>query len=290
MEAKMGDGTSNPGIPRVAIADGAISPKKLHDALLEGRYFLIKEGAHQPCMVLSGDGDALATGAADSTAQVDFGLGNPRAQLVYLGGAATVLGPRISGSGLVLSLDSAASEGGIYHWGADFGVVGGGSAGGVSPLVYTVGSSPSMFIRAKLIPSTVASVAEMCVGFFASQGLSGDVLPDDFTDAAFVNLIAGDATVETILNDAATESNDTGVDGADGTAIEFRVVLDNKKGAGVPRFFVDGVEYQPLTPFTFDTGDELMPFVHYLLGGVATVTLVELEIGLLEDVDDFLIK
>lgn len=278
------------GIPRRAITDGAITPKKL-DQQAQGRYFFLKDGHKNVPITLGASGAALSTGLDESGAIVDFGGGNPRVVLNYQG-AATSLGPVLEGGGaddILVTLDATNAEGALYTWGnsipsAYIGQDGGG-------FNYTVGTSPSMFIRAKLKATTVANTGELAVGFTKPLEAAGLTLPDDFTDAAFLNCIAGDHNVETILNNAATESTDTAVNAANGTVFEYKVVLDNKLGAGRPRFFVDGVEFYPTTQFAFDSADVVIPFLLVKNAAAATTQMyvTELEIGVLEDVDDYLV-
>lgn len=275
------------GIPRRAIADGAITPYKLNDAFKTGRYFYA-DGAVSP-QTLGTDGTALATGLDESGAIVNFGNGQPHVGINYIG-AQTLLGPRALGGGadkFILSLDQTNNEGVLYTWDPyPTGYVG--YAGG--PLSYTVGTSPSMFIRASVSVVTVASIGELAVGFVKPYSAAATDLPDDATDIACLNAQAGTVNIETVLNDAATETTDTGQTVADATVFELKVILDNKLGAGRPRFFLNSTEFYPTTQFAFDSGDVLIPFLLIRSGAAATSIVYghEIEVGLLEDVDDYL--
>lgn len=275
-EAEMGES----GIPRRAIADGAISPKKLESAVVDGSYFY--EACNYQPLITDTTGAALSAGTDDTEFLVHFKSGPVLGH--YIGGA-TILGPQFNATAgvLDLALDKANTEGVEYDFDSA-------DAGGVGPFAYTVGTSGALQLKADVTLEDVSELGECAFGF-RKVAAAGAVI-DDYTDIAVINVQAGTINVETILNDGTTSTTDTGLTWADGATKEVKVILgiaDNgaANGAGVARFFIDGVEVG--APFTFDSGDVLIPFIH-IIQAVAVagsyVGVSELEVSQLVDVDD----
>jgi hypothetical protein len=278
------------GIPRRAIEDGAITPKKLASSNVDGSYFYERMNYQPVCTDAASWGSAPPTGADDSYFNVHFRNGIVNGHYI---GAATILGPSqypaspgdaTQGVGLDLALDKAVGEGSEYVWDVD-------GVGGFGEFAYVVGSGPATQIKGTFVLSDVSGVSEFAVGFRKTE--AGVAAIDDYTDMAVINVQAGTINVETILNDGATATTDTGLTWADTEEHELKVVLgiaDNgaANGAGVARFFVDGVEVG--APFTFDTGDTLIPFIHQIQTADATeVIAMEIEVSQLTDVDDYFV-
>lgn len=281
----MGSGTSNPGIPRVAISDGAIAPNKLHACLRDGSYFF-DDCNYQPVLT-STDGTGNPPGTDTSEFLAHFKRGSLLGHCI---GASTVLGPALSTTtgNLGLQLDKTNGEGVEYAFDIGDNI-------GKGPFAHTVGTSAPMVIRLKFTIDDVSELGECAVGFRKKQAF--DAAIDNYTDFAVINVQAGTINVETNLNDAGTDTTDSGLTWADGAEHELKVTLGKAagsgavSGAGVARFFVDGVEVG--APFTFDSSDVLVPFVHILQSVAASgaaVEATEFEVGKLADIDDFYSK
>ena len=143
---------------------------------------------------------------------------------------------------------------------------------------------PAAFLTGRLqdgepIQTEALSLVFLCAGMAiwleVSYLLAGKV------DASDMDYRPGDFyeqhRVETILGDAATENVDTGENMADGVArtLEVRVTA-----AGLATFFIDGVKFAALNPYSFDTAEVIVPFIHWLqVTGGSDLGIQEIECG-----------
>ena len=278
------------GIPRRAIADGAITPKKLDDTILKnGRYF-IASGQELPMTVAHNQPDAFFATGVDELASVLWRMGpvTVRARLTL----ATGDGPSKNAVGEPVDLmDQAATSDMLEYAFCSFPLsVSGHDAS--DPFIYTVGSSPPMMIRLKATVPVVLACEPLAVGFRVGEASAPDTI-DAAGDVAAVGSELGEIWTTTNLNGDVAVETDTGEVWADTEEHEIKVVLGvassgSGPSAGVARFFYDGVEVG--APFTFDTGDEVFPIVwaqnNQTTGAVGGVLLTELEVAYLADIDD----
>jgi hypothetical protein len=261
------------GIHRRAISAGQISPNKIADSRFANRYFKATWPNLGPVLTASTNyGPPTGTDTDENMAH--FPGPCPMQALYYVNGAATALGPRLDTDGtLIATLDGAALEGVEY-------VLGGSNTLLQNPLGVTVGANPDLEIIITQEAQTVANVAEMAVGFRKAEAFQAAI--DDYDELACVNMQGGDVYVETILNGAATDSTDTGIDIADATSFTVHCKLID----GVPKFLVDGVDVNT-NGFEFDAGEEIVPFVLTIgVTGASKWTWHALEVGWSGDFND----
>ena len=84
---------------------------------------------------------------------------------------------------------------------------------------------------------------------------------DDCDEMAVLNVISGDITIETILNNGTTTSTDTTDNWAD-TAIHSLKVLVSK--AGAVTYKIDGVAPSTTATFSFDANEVVTPMMYVL--------------------------
>jgi hypothetical protein len=84
---------------------------------------------------------------------------------------------------------------------------------------------------------------------------------DDCDEMAVLNVISGNITIETVLNNGSTTSTDTTDDWAD-TAIHRLKVLVAKDGAVT--YKIDGVAPSTTAAFSFDAGEVVTPMMYVL--------------------------
>lgn len=122
------------------------------------------------------------------------------------------------------------------------------------------------YFKAQIELTDVSGFAEMAVGFRKNSAYNETI--DDYTDMAAFNIQAGVINIETILNNAATDTTDTTltdwIDDATHT-LEVRV-----NSSGQVTFLYDGSAPTVVpSTFTFDSGDVIVPFIHQTLGASA---------------------
>lgn len=263
-------------VVRRHIGEGAVSPAKLNIVLRNGTYVFEKFN-YQPRLTDT-DGYSAPTGATGDLNLAHFR--NLSATYHVKGAGQTLLGPVAlsTTAALDVSQDQTDNEGVEYIFG-QFNTAG-------NPLGLTVGAAAgkARFARLKFSIVDVSGTDDCAFGFRKVQAAQANI--DDYTDAAVLNVISGDVFTETILNNAATTSVDTTENWADGETHELKVVVS---AAGVARFYFDGQEVG--SPFTFDSGDALVPFFFFLHAAdvAGAVEFIEFEAGAVEDVDDYYI-
>ena len=248
----MGLNKGRGGVSFVSQGDGSVVGSVRHDDDYRGKYFNLIFPTGAP-VCNDGDGFSDPTGVAGDENLCHF----PQVSLAYhIIGTQTILAPTMSYSAgapfFLPTLDLADGDGVEYVFGAGLGVG--------NPLAHVVGSSPASFLKIRDQHGGVANVGECAIGFRIAAAF--DALIDDYTDMAVLNMQAGNIFVETILNNAATDSEDTGENMADDVSRtrEVRVTSD-----GQVTYFVDGVKFGPA--FQFDDGDVIIPFYHFLQAG-----------------------
>ena len=107
-------------------------------------------------------------------------------------------------------------------------------------------------------------------GFRKVEALQADW--NDYDEAAGLFPISGDITIQTILNDGGTATQDTG-DNWGNTEVHSLKVLVSK--AGVVTYKIDGAAPSTTAAFSFDKGEVVTPFFHFLqASGAQTGALV----------------
>lgn len=182
-------------------------------------------------------------------------------------GTQTIVSPAIAATGLDIGMDQTEDDGVEITQGIT----------ARSPGVFTVGTSPAFYAKAKFSIANVSGTDDCAFGFRKMEAYQGNV--DDYDEAAFLNVIAGDIYVETILNGGATSSTDTTDDWADAETHTLEVYVSD---AGVVTFMIDGAAPTATAAFTFDDAEVVIPFFYFLHAAApvaGAVVLISWEVG-----------
>jgi hypothetical protein len=154
-------------------------------------------------------------------------------------------------------------------------IVFGGGITSAAVRTFTVGGR-AFSARLKFSIVDVSGVDDCAFGFRKCAAYTANF--DDYTDLATLNVISGNITIETILNNAATTSTDTTDDWADGKTHELKVSVDTN---GAVTYAIDGQPPTTTAAFTFDSGDAVVPFLFFLQTAdfSGAITLQEFECG-----------
>lgn len=141
-----------------------------------------------------------------------------------------------------------------------------------SPHKFVVGTDGAFFCRARFSIADVTGLADMLVGFRKREAFVAD--PDDYDEMAALNVQAGDIEIHTILNNAATTETDTTANWADG---ETHALSVHVSSLGVVTYRVDDAVPATVAAFTFDTGEEVVPFIMALQSADLSGDVIVLE-------------
>ena len=145
--------------------------------------------------------------------------------------------------------------------------------GVLSPQEFVVGKEAFSF-KAQINIALVAKTDDFLVGLRKKEAYQPAV--DNYDEMAALNVISGDITMQSILNGAATISEDTGVNWADDEThtLEIQVNTD-----GVCKYLVDDVDYsgEMDEPFILDADEVMIPFIYHLSDGTATSNVILLQ-------------
>ena len=118
--------------------------------------------------------------------------------------------------------------------------------------------------------ATVAGTDVGNFGFRKVEALNADVHAYDEMAGLFP--ISGDIKIQTILNNAATVTTDTTANWADGEVHSLKVMVDKE---GAVTYAIDGAAPSTTAAFSFDAGEVVTPFFHFLqASGAQTGALV----------------
>jgi len=150
----------------------------------------------------------------------------------------------------------------------------GGGMYGSTGRAFIIGNDPAFRFCATVAVEDVSGTDDFHVGFRGQEAFTATF--DDYNDLASIGPISGNITIATILNNGATTTTDTTDDAADAATVAYCVLVS---GAGVVTYTINGVAPTTTAAFTFDDGDSVVPFIHYLqasdLTGEIDVTLWE---------------
>ena len=188
-----------------------------------------------------------------------------------LGAGQTIIAPRMNSNGLDISLDQTDNEGAEYNFGAR----------NNAKHAYTIGTSDAFFIEATVHVANLSGCEPLAIGFRKVEANNADY--QAYTDYAAIGLngatSATNVVMFTELNSGGTTITDsTDAWGGDGSAQTVKVLVS---AAGVVTFEIGGVAASAAPSFTFDNGDVVMPFIHFLHGAdvAGAVSLANLKIG-----------
>lgn len=115
----------------------------------------------------------------------------------------------------------------------------------------------AFYLRVNLDVPDVSGTDSLLIGFRKAAAYAAD--PNDYTDMFAIDILSGNVFIDSILNNATTDQNDTGINWEDGDSndVEIRVFTD-----GTCSCFVSGVEEtEHNNTFTFDKDDVVIPFL-----------------------------
>lgn len=159
-------------------------------------------------------------------------------------GAQTILAPAFSAAGLDIARDLTNNEGTEITLGTT----------ARAKHAYTVGTTGSFYFQVSAYLTDVSGSDQFLIGFRKAEAYQADW--NNYDELAAVNIVGGNISVSTILNNAATATVDSTLDWVDATAKTIRVEVNR---AGHAKFFVDNVQIGPM--FKFDAGEVVLPFI-----------------------------
>lgn len=211
----------------------------------------------------------VAGGAATGTAGDLNMMAFERNNFLYSPkGTQTILAPVLTATGLNIAMDQTDNDGAEI----------GGSAIDRARSAFTIATSEPFFLSVKFKIGDVSGTDDCAIGFRKSQAQQANI--DDYTDFAVLNVISGNITIETALNNAVTTVTDTTLNWADGETHTLTVKVDS---TGKVTYEVDGSVPTTIAGFTFDSGDVVHPFMFFLNATdlVDTLEIISWETGLL---------
>jgi hypothetical protein len=218
----------------------------------------------------------LTTGAAPTGATGDVNLmylqdGCLMEQFI-LGAGQTIIAPRMTANGLNIALDETDNEGAEYNFGARAN----------AKHAYTIGTTAAFEMEAKIYVEDISGCDPLVMGFRKVEANNATLAT--YTDYACIGLnqatSATNVALLTELNAGGTTDTDTtDAWGGDAAAQTLKVLVS---AAGVVTYEIAGSAPTVTAAFTFDDGDVVMPFIHFLNGSdvAGEVGLQSLKIGL----------
>jgi hypothetical protein len=150
-----------------------------------------------------------------------------------------------------------------------------GGLGGASGRPFIIGTDPAFYFCATVTISDVSGSDDLHVGFRRAE--AGTATFDNYNDLATIGSISGDIYIETILNNGTTTSTDTTDNWADAASKKLCTYVS---AAGVVTYTINGAAPTTTAAFTFDDGDPVVPFIHFLQASDLTdVTISLWEVG-----------
>lgn len=200
----------------------------------------------------------LTTGAAPTGATGDVNLmylqdGCLMEQFI-LGAGQTIIAPRMSANGLNIALDLTDNEGAEYNFGARAG----------AKHAYTIGTSAAFFVEAQIYVADMSGCEPLWLGFRKVAANAADYTTySDFYSIGLNNATSATAvTLGSQLNTGGvTLQSSTDAWGGDGTVQTLKILVS---AAGVVTATISGAGPSAPLAFTFDNGDVVMPFIHFL--------------------------
>ncbi len=223
-----------------------------------------------PILQSSATTGAAPTGATSAVNVMALEDGVIMEQFI-IGAGQTIIAPRMSSSGLLTSLDLAATEGAEYNFGA---------ALSNSKHAYTIGTSPAFYIELAVTAADVGGLDPFVVGFRKAQANAATFT--DYTDFATIGARATTAAdvivIQTDLNNAGETITNTTDAWTDGQTKTLKVLVS---AAGVVTYTIGGLAPTVTAAFTFDTGDVVVPFIRHEFGAATpgAINWVTLKIG-----------
>ena len=222
-----------------------------------------------PVMTTAANTGGVATGATG-----DVNLMSLQNQAIMeqfiLGAAQTIIAPRMSANGLLLSLDLTVTEGAEYNFGAALD----------SSFGFTVGTDGAFFFELDLYINDMDGADPYIFGFRKTEANNATFA--NYTDYYAVGMNAGTSITNVVIFDELNSTGQTITDttdawGGDGTTNTLRV---NVSAAGICTTYINGVIATASPAFTFDA-DRVTPFIRLTHSASPTqVAITGMRIGL----------
>ena len=217
---------------------------------------------------------AANTGGAPTGATGDVNLMSLQNQAIMsqfiLGAAQTIIAPRMSANGLLISLDLTVAEGAEY-----------GFEGALdSTFGFTVGTSGAFFFELDLYINDMDGADPYIFGFRKTEANNATFA--NYTDYYAVGMNAGTSVTNVVIFDELNSTGQTITDttdawGGDGTTNTLRIDVS---AAGVCTAYINGVIASAAPAFTFDA-DRVTPFIRLTHSASPTqVAITGIRIGL----------
>jgi hypothetical protein len=187
-------------------------------------------------------------------------------------GTQTILAPRVSSNGLAIELDNTNGDGVEYGFGPR----------NNAKHSYVIGTDAAFFGEMKLKVADLSGCAPLMIGFRKVEAYNATIA--DYTDYFCAGLNSATSATNVVLLDelnaggqTATDSTDAWGSG-DGTSATIRVLVS---ASGVCTYTIDGAAPSATNTMTFDNGDNVMFFCHFLNGAdvAGEVALESLKVG-----------
>lgn len=190
-------------------------------------------------------------------------------QQFILGAGQTIIAPRMTTTGLLVSLDLTNTEGVEYNFGVNAN----------SRHAYTIGTSAAFFFQVSLNVADVSGGGPYMIGFRKQEANNATLA--NYTDYAMIGMNASvsatNISLLTELNAGGQTTTDTTDAWADGTTKTLAVLVS---AAGVVTYTIDGVAPSVTAAFTFDSGDVVMPFIRLThTADAGAVNLISMKAG-----------
>lgn len=243
--------------------------KEIDAEFLEASGDEITSFSQSPLLTTSANTAGAATGATGDVNLMYLQQGVLMEQFI-LGAGQTIIGPRMTSDGLLVSLDLVATEGAVYNFGG---------ARNNSRHAFTIGTSAAFFCEWQFTVATVSAADPYYCGFRKVEANNADY--ESYTDFAFIGLNqpvnSGTVIISSRLNSGAVSNTNTTDAWADTETHTLRVLVS---AAGVVTYLIDGVAPSVTAAYTFDNGDIVVP-EFYLLHrtGAAAVNWVSMKVG-----------
>lgn len=204
---------------------------------------------------------ALTTGEAPSGAtgatNIMMMQGGEIWEEFIIGAGQTIIAPRMSSSGLLISLDLTNTEGAEYNPGPR----------NNTKYSYTIGTSAAFAFEATLNAADVSGCNPLVIGFRKVEANNATFA--DYTDYASIGLSATNGANIWLL----TELNAGGITATDTTDVwtdgQTKVLKVLVSAAGVVTYTIAGIAPAVTAAFTFDNGDVVIPFIRLTHAAVA---------------------
>ena len=259
---------SDPGDAR-AVQDilGEFGDTFPDDSLRQNSYdrnYTFEEFESQPMTSKIGGGYAGGTTGDENAMKFESNI----FEYHILGAGQTITAPSLSSTGLNVGMDQTNDEGIEMSQGIT----------SRSRSAFTVATDLPFFFKLRFTIPVVAGTDDCARGFRKAEAYQANI--DDYDEMACLNVISGNITIETILNDGTTATQDTGNDWADAETHNLEVRVSS---TGAVSYLIDGVSPTVLpTTFSFDASEVVIPFFYFLHANASqagAITIVSWECG-----------